>query len=150
MDLRKIIEEVAVPILNSISAFIVDIEIRTGDRRKIIQLSIDTDSGITIDQCADMSRALAAALELQGVIPDSYVLQVSSPGLTKPLKLLRQYRKNVGRRFRVRFKENNEGVEIVATLSGMEGETLVFLTDENKTYTIPYENIIESTEELPW
>jgi len=149
-DLRKIIEEVAAPVLNPIGAFIVDIQVVPGNGRKVVQLFVDTDTGITIDQCAEMSKQLAVALELQEVIPSSFVLQVSSPGLDKPLRLLRQYRKNVGRRFRVRFKANNDLVEISAMLNAIEGEILVFLTENHETYTIPYTEIIESIEELSW
>jgi ribosome maturation factor RimP len=111
---------------------------------------VDTETGITIGQCSELNRQLSAALELQDVVPSSYVLEVSSPDLNRPLKLLRQYRKNVGRQFRVRFKKNDKVGEIIAQLSGVEGEILTFVTNKNEVYTIPFNEIIESIEELPW
>jgi ribosome maturation factor RimP len=151
MDLQQKIEELAAPFLSPIDAFIVDIQIVPGEQRKVVQLFVDTDTGITIDQCASMNRQLGAALELQDVIPHSYELQVSSPGLTKPLKLLRQYRKNVGRQFRVRF-QNDVGVnvDILAKLVTVEGELLTFVDAKNETCAVPFTKIIESIEELPW
>jgi ribosome maturation factor RimP len=93
---------------------------------------------------------LNAALKLQDVVPSSYILEVSSPGLIKPLKLMRQYRKNVGRKFRVRFKKVDGVREILAKLAGVENELLTFVTSKNEIYTIPFIEIIESIEELPW
>jgi ribosome maturation factor RimP len=150
MDLQQKIEELAAPFLSPLDAFIVDIHIVPGEQRKVVQLFVDTDSGITIDQCAEMSRQLGSALELQEVIPSSFVLQVSSPGLKKPLKLLRQYRKNIGRQFRVHFRKGEGVMDIQAKLIAVEGELITFTNGNHETYTIPFNEIIESMEELPW
>ena len=150
MDLRDKIEELATPFLHPIDAFIVDIQIVPSEQRKVVQLYIDTDTGITIEQCSELSRQLNAALKLQDVVPSSYILEVSSPGLIKPLKLMRQYRNNVGRKFRVRFKKVDGVREILAKLAGVENELLTFVTSKNEIYTIPFNEIIESIEELPW
>jgi ribosome maturation factor RimP len=150
MDLRHKIEELAAPFLHPIDAFVVDIQIVPNEQQKIVQLFIDTDIGITIGQCSEMSRQLSAVLELHNIVPSSYVLEVSSPGLKKPLKLLRQYQKNIGRQFRVRFKKDDGVGEILAKLAGVENELLTFVTGKNEINTIPFNEIIESIEELPW
>jgi ribosome maturation factor RimP len=150
MDLRHKIEELAAPFLNSIDAFIVDFQIVPIEGQKVLQLYIDTDTGITIRQCSEISRQLSAVIEVQDVIPGTYILEVSSPGLKKPLKLLRQYRKNIGRQFRVHFNKDNCIKEIIAKLAGVEGELLIFATGKNELYSISFNEIIESIEELPW
>jgi ribosome maturation factor RimP len=150
MDLQHKIEELAAPFLHPIDAFIVDIQIVPSEQRRVVQLYIDTDTGITIGQCSELSRQLSAALEIQDVVPNSYILEVSSPGLKKPLRLLRQYKKNIGRQFQVRFKKDDGVGEILAKLAGVENEHLTFVTDKNENYTIPFNEIIESIEELPW
>jgi len=150
MDIQQKIEELAALLLSPIDAFIVDIQVIPDGTKKIVRLFIDTDSGITINQCAAVSRQLGETLELQNTIPSHYVLEVSSPDLTKPLKLLRQYRKNVGRRFRVRFRNNGSITEIIALLNEIKGDILTFTTDKNENYTIQFNEIIESIEELPW
>jgi ribosome maturation factor RimP len=150
MDLRHKIEELAAPFLHPIDAFIVDIQIVPGEQRKSVQLYIDTDTGVTIGQCTELSRQLSAALELQDVVSSSYILEVSSPGLKKPLKLLRQYRKNIGRKFQVRFKKDGGVGEILAKLTGVESDLLTFVAGKNEIHTIPFNEIIESIEELPW
>ncbi len=150
MDLRHKIEELAAPFLHPMDAFIVDIQVVPDEQRKVVQLFIDTDEGITIGQCSELSRQMSAALELQDVVPNSYILEVSSPGLKKPLKLLRQYKKNIGRQFRVRFKKDDGVEEIVAKLAGVENELLTFVAGKNEICAIPFNEIIESIEELPW
>ncbi len=150
MDLQHKIEELSAPLLHLIDAFIVDIQIVPSEKGKVVQLYIDTDTGITIGQCSELSRQLSDALELQNVFPSSYILEVSSPGLIKPLKLIRQYRKNVGRQFRVRFRKDDGVGEILAKLTGVENELLTFVNGKNENYTILFNEIIESIEELPW
>jgi ribosome maturation factor RimP len=150
MDLQQKIEEIAAPFLGAIDAFIVDIHIVHGTQGKVVQVFVDTDSGITVGQCSELNRNIGEALELQHVIQNSYILEVSSPDLMKPLKLLRQYRKNIGRQFHVRYRIGDEIVEIIATLDGIEGDVLTFVTKNEGASKVSFNEIIESIEELPW
>jgi ribosome maturation factor RimP len=150
MDLQQAVEEIATPFLKTIDAFIVDIHIVNGEQGKVIQFFVDTDKGITIGQCTELNRNIGEALELQNIIPKSYILEVSSPDLAKPLKLLRQYRKNIGRQFRVHYRKDDGIVEINGKLDGIEGDILTFFTKSGETHKISFNEIIESIEELPW
>jgi len=150
MDLQHTIEEIAAPFLSAIDAFIVDIHFSQGAQGKVVQLLVETDSGITVGQCTELNRHIGEALELQNVIQNSYILEVSSPDLTKPLKLLRQYRKNIGRQFHVRYRKGDEIVDIIAKLEGIEGDVLTFITKSEGASKVSFNEIIESIEELPW
>jgi ribosome maturation factor RimP len=150
IEIQQKIKDLVAPILEPMQAYLVDVHIGFGDKRKIIQLFVDTDAGITIDACASISRQLGAILEADNVIEDPFVLQVSSPGATKPLKLLRQYPRNIGRKLRVRFHDGTAEKEIVGVFQKIHNETIV-LTDAKKVeHPITYQSIIESTVELPW
>jgi len=75
--------------------FLVDIKVKPTNNIKVF---IDGDQGISIDKCVQYNRALYKKLEESGLFPEGdFSLEVSSPGLDEPLKLLRQYRKNTGR-----------------------------------------------------
>jgi ribosome maturation factor RimP len=150
MDLKQKIEQYAEPFLGQIDAFIIDVQIASEGQKNIVQVFVDTETGITIDQCAEVSRQLAKILELHNVLHDSYVLQVSSPGLKKPLKLLRQYNKNIGRIFKVRFLRESGVESIVAKLTSVDGVILTFVTENGNAHAIPFSEVIESIEELPW
>jgi len=75
--------------------FLVDVRIKPTNNVKVY---IDGDKGISIEKCVQYNRALYKKLEESGFFPTGdFSLEVSSPGLDEPLKLLRQYRKNIGR-----------------------------------------------------
>jgi ribosome maturation factor RimP len=149
-DLLQKIRELAEELLQPINGFVTDLHIVPGNQRKLIQVFIDTDTGISIDQCAEISKLLGIAIEQKNLIADSYVLQVSSPGLKKPLKLLRQYHKNIGRKFRIRFRRNDKTDEIIGSLSNIENDQLSFITEKDIKYVIQFNEIIEAIETLPW
>ena len=71
-----------------------------GDKR--LEIYLDSDSGITFQQCQRMSRHIEAVLDEEKWFGEKYTLEVSSPGIGKPLKLHRQYLKNIGRDLEVR------------------------------------------------
>lgn len=150
VDLTSYIREKALPFLKEIDAFIVDIQQLQDKGKKIITLFIDTDSGITIDQCAEISKQLSKKFEQENAVERSFILQISSPGLNRPIKLLRQYKKGIGRNFHIRYKDGQEEFEIHAKLVKIDEDNLEFVSDKDKVFKIKFDSIIESSEELPW
>ena len=83
------------PLLESTDMFLTSIRIKPTNNVKVY---LDGDKGISIETCVRYNRALYKRLEESGLFPDGdFSLEVSSPGLDEPLKLLRQYKKNIGR-----------------------------------------------------
>ena len=80
--------------------FTVDIELKRGN---ILNVFLDADSGIDFDKCRIISRYLEQMLDESLILGEEYTLEVSSPGLSRPLKFLRQYAKNVGRNVDVKL-----------------------------------------------
>ena len=105
MDLGAEIKRVAETKLANSSQFIVDVVVsaRTGPKKVLV--IIDGDNGITIDDCAEISREIAKTLDETNLLSDPYTLEVSTPGLDHPLKLKRQYKKNIGRKLRVKLPD---------------------------------------------
>ncbi len=150
-ETRQKIKEIAGPVLEQGGSFVVDVLLRLERKSVLVQLYADTDKGITIDECARVSRELRSVLEAQRVFEGTdFRLEVSSPGLDKPLRLLRQYPKNIGRRFDVRFYAGLEPSSMKAVLTGVEGARLTFQPDAGEPISLSFEQIIESQEELPW
>ncbi len=91
--------------------FLVDLHISKDNR---INVSIDGDNGININDCIELSRHIESHLDRE---VEDFELNVASAGLDTPLKLLRQYKKNVGRSLRVEMMtgETKEGVLVEAT-----------------------------------
>ena len=149
-EIKEIIKSLLDPVLGQHQAFLIDVIVRNERGGKLVQVFVDTDIGVRIEQCSEISRELATEIERVKVIETSYRLEVSSPGIDKPLKLLRQYHKNVGRRFKVTFEKAGTRATIVALLSSVVEDTLTFAPDKGEPVTLRFSEIVESKEELPW
>ncbi len=149
-EIREKIKEMLIPIAEASGAFAVDIAVRNERGGKLVQAFVDTDKGITIEVCAEISRELARRLDQTHLIQTSYRLEVSSPGIDKPIRLLRQYQKNVGRRFKVTYQGAEHPNPLLGTLQDVKGDQLEFKTDTGEVISIDFSKIIESRVELPW
>ena len=78
--------------------FLVDIKILAGNN---IQIFIDSKNGITVDICAGVSRQLQQYFDAENFFSNDYSLEVSSPGIDQPFKIIKQYEKNIGREVNV-------------------------------------------------
>src|SRR6201996_4800673 len=86
--------------------FLVELRVKPTNNVKVF---IDGDQGISIEKCVQYNRALYKKLEESGLFPTGdFSLEVSSPGLDEPLKLLRQYRKNIGRQVELMLQDGSK------------------------------------------
>ena len=107
------------------SLFLVEVKSAPGNK---ITVLLDGDKGITIDDCTRINKALYKFIEDTSLFGDNnFSLEVSSPGVDKPLKLLRQYNKNIGRKVEVLM---NDGSKLEGTLTNVTDESI---TIEEKT-----------------
>ena len=129
MDLREKITELAQSKLTDDSQFIVDViaSSKPGSRKVVVIL--DGDTGVTIDDCTNLSRAISASLDEQPLIEDNYTLEVGTPGLDQPLKLKRQYYKNIGRGLKVHTTDKKI---LQGTLTEVSEERIVLEIQEGK------------------
>jgi ribosome maturation factor RimP len=149
-DLKQKIMELLEPLLVPRNAFVVDVKVLTTVKRKTIDVFVDTDAGITISQCADISRQLGAILETENLFMDAYILQVSSPGLTQPLMIPRQYKKNIGRKFCVRYERDGQRNELHGILTAATDVDVVFTDAKEIQTTVLFSEIQKCLVELPW
>lgn len=71
-----------------------------------VRLLIDKKGGVTLDECAAVSRRLSADLDIDDVVPGRYTLEVSSPGLDRPLKTLADFRRKIGESVTLKFRDD--------------------------------------------
>ncbi len=120
MDLKGQIGEWLKSLLDEKSAYLVDVKVLLGGKK--IEVFVDTDKGIDIDTCASFSRQLEKHLDGSGLVPENYMLDVSSPGMSNPLKIPRQYKKRIGRTLEV---WTTEGTFIEGVLKEADDEHVV-------------------------
>jgi ribosome maturation factor RimP len=99
------IKKLAESFLKDQSHFVVDVITSFRSNPKKLLVILDGDKGINIDDCAEVSRELSAALDTSNLVEGAFVLEVSTPGLDQPLKTKRQYQKNIGRNVKVKLKD---------------------------------------------
>ncbi|MFB9861804.1 ribosome maturation factor [Rufibacter immobilis] len=103
--------------------FIVSVKVSDSPVRPKVTILADGDQGISIDQCATISRKVAKRIEETYGEEISYVIEVSSPGVDFPLTSERHYRKNVGRMVKLTFAE---GVEKTGEITEVQPEGILF------------------------
>mgnify|MGYP001769470882 CR=1 FL=1 len=95
------LKNIVVPILEDERLELVDIEYKPVGKRWLLRVYIDKEQGVTIDDCAYVSREFARLLDVEDIIAHPYTLEVSSPGLTRPLRTSEDFKRNRGKRCRV-------------------------------------------------
>lgn len=120
------------------SLFVVEVEV-VGKKIKTVSITLDGDKGVTIEQCAELSRRLSEAMDEQNLLEDQHQLEVSSPGVEKPLRYLRQYAQHIGRRLEI---ITTDGQPLTGRLEALNGEILSIAKEtkvRNKITTEPFE-----------
>ncbi|HYA03074.1 MAG TPA: ribosome maturation factor RimP [Syntrophobacteria bacterium] len=124
---------------------LVDLDYRKEGWRWVLRLFIDKEGGITVDDCAAISRELGDLLDAKDVVPEAYVLEVSSPGLNRRVRKKEDFSRFAGRKVEVRLAAPQEGRrKIVGDILRVEGEAVVVAAAEG-TYTIALGNIAQAT-----
>jgi ribosome maturation factor RimP len=142
MDLREKIKELTLASLSNPAHFLVDVVVSKHKPMKFTVI-LDGDNGITIDDCALVSRTVNESLE--SLVEDQYALEVSTPGLDHPLKLNRQYAKNKGRKLKVHL--TNKSI-VLGTLQQVTEDKIALDTEvkegkrtEIKAMEVPFAEI---------
>ena len=92
---------------NEQEVFLVELTLTSSGRVKILAL-IDTENGVTIEQCTKFSRSVTQETDLIPELDEGYVIEVSSPGIDRPLEFPFQYKKSIGRKIRVTLDGDEE------------------------------------------
>ena len=119
MIAKETVKEIVTGLIKETPVFIVDISVSPANK---IRIFIDTPEGIFIDDCIRISRAVESSLNRD---KEDFELEVSSPGLSDPLKVLPQYIKNIGRTIEVLTKEGDK-YEGTLNEAGEESFTLSY------------------------
>ncbi|NCX94261.1 MAG: ribosome maturation factor RimP [Gammaproteobacteria bacterium] len=117
------------------------IEFLPQGRYSLLRVYIDSEAGITIDNCADVSRQVSALLDVENPISGEYRLEISSPGMDRTLFKLEHYRHYCGEKIAVRLKTPLEGSRNFTGVLESASEQGIVLKMDEKTHSIPFTNI---------
>ena len=132
------LQDLLAPTVEALGFDLWGIEYASQGRHSVLCIYIESDRGITVDDCAQVSRQLDAVLDVEDAIAGEYTLEVSSPGLDRLLFKLEQYGAYVGEGIELRLRSPFEGRrKFRGLLKGIEGEDIVIHVD-NHEYLLPH------------
>ena len=113
MEFAEEIKNIITRKLADPSQFLVEVIAKGHKGPKKVLVVIDGDKGVTIDDCANLSRELSKAFDDAQFFEESYMLEVSTPGVDQPLRLKRQYQKHIGRKLKVSAQQQTTEGKLV-------------------------------------
>ena len=142
------IQEIARRITESEGLELIDFEFKPSRQRSLLRIYIDKEGGVTLSDCENVSRQIGAILDVKDILKSAYVLEVSSPGLDRPLRTDRDYQRSVGRLVKWNLMDDQGKLEqVTAKLVEVTDEAVVVETD-GKTKSIPRNHIKKAVQEI--
>jgi len=135
---------------------IFDVQFRREAPGMVLRVQIDrpgpaatAEESVSVEDCAHMSRELSAILDVEDVVPTAYTLEVSSPGLDRPLRRADDYRRFAGRMAKIVMRQRVDGQGYFrGKLGGLDGTDVLIEADDRKTHRVPLEVITRANLEV--
>ncbi|RMH03086.1 MAG: ribosome maturation factor RimP [Nitrospirae bacterium] len=127
-DLGARIQAIAAPIVRALHLELVEVICQGRGSGLVVRVVVDKDGGISLGDCETVHHSLSRALDVADPIPHAYRLEVSSPGLDRPLRQRHDYERSLGKLVRVRLREPEQGQWVLIgrlTAVGQDGITLL-------------------------
>lgn len=120
-------------LINSMGYELIGYElVSQGRQQMIFRLFIDSERGVTVDDCSKVSHQVSAMMDVENLIQKRYFLEISSPGIDRPLFEIEHYQKSIGKRIKMRvYVPINGQRQFKGILLRVEGENITFLIDHS-------------------
>ena len=152
MDIEESLFQLLEPVLREYGYELVLVEMTGLPSRRNIRVFVDREGGINVEDCARASRIIDPLIESRSVFPGSYVLEVSSPGLDRPLFKETDYERFAGRKVRIRLRQPIENRRnFTGILKGLKDKKLILVElEEGIQVELPLEQIQKANLVFEW
>ncbi|KEF30590.1 MAG: ribosome maturation factor RimP [Gammaproteobacteria bacterium] len=136
------LEDLLRPVVEGLGYEFWGLEFRSQGRHSLLRVFIDdVENGIGIDDCEKVSRQISGVMDVEDPIQVEYTLEVSSPGMDRPLFRPEQYQAFVGHKVEIRLRMAFEGRrKYLGLIKGVEGDEVVIVVDDHE-YLLPFDSI---------
>lgn len=148
-DLEEKLKAFIRPLCETDHIYLEDISVRGDNKNKVIKIIVDTETGITLNQCEDLSKKISDLFYRKNIIQGDYRLEVSSPGTNKPLEKSFEFRRSVGKNLNIDYRHDNELKSITGKLIAFE-EDKITVQQKNDKFLISLSDIEKATIKLNW
>ncbi|MBT6115978.1 MAG: ribosome maturation factor RimP [Porticoccaceae bacterium] len=129
------------PVVEALDYELWGLELQSGGKRKLLRIYIDREDGIGVEDCERVSRQSGSVLDVEDAISGEYILEVSSPGMDRPLYELAQYERYIGEDVSLRLRFAYDGRRnFKGRLVGVDGDEIVLVVADTE-YLFPVEGI---------
>ena len=130
--------------------FLVEFSVCGSKGSHAVNVFVESDEDLGVNQLVELSREIGFVLDVEDIMPGRYTLNVSTPDATRPLRLLRQYRKHIGRNLRVHYRKQEDAfTEVCGELLSVQ-ESSIQIQNGQGAVKILHENIQWAKVQLPW
>lgn len=138
------------PVVEAAGLELVDVTFRREGSRRVLRVTVDREGGVNLDTIADASERVSRRLDVEGFAPGAYALEVSSPGVERPLRRPRDFTRRLGQKVKVRTSEPREKARVhVGTLVDADDEAVTIETEEGRR-TLAYGEIASARTMFEW
>ena len=142
------LEALLAPVVERLGYELVDLEFTGAGKGSVLRVFIDSDDGVTLDDCAKVSDQVSGVLDVEDPIPGEYNLEISSPGLDRPLNRVTHYTRYAGAEIKVKMVKGYPGrLRLKGVLEGIEDEQVLLAVD-GEMHRLPLDKI-ESARLVP-
>lgn len=147
--LSQRVSEAIKPFLEAQDVELVELQLQHHKARWLVRIFVDNEGGISLEDCRSLSFEIGQLLDAENLIPASYVLEVSSPGLDRPLKNLRDFRRQCQRMVTVFLHSPYlNKAQYTGRVAAVTESHLFLHTDSEAPVTIPFQSIQHGVVEL--
>jgi ribosome maturation factor RimP len=148
-DASAIVRTSVAPLAAAAGLDLLDVQVKGSGPRTMVKVIVDKKGGVGLAECQALSRSLSATLDETDPIDSRYQLEVSSPGVTHPLRSQRDFDRVEGRLVVVRRREGEASSEVKGTVvQALPAEVVLDLSGDR--VAVPYDQIDSATQALPW
>jgi ribosome maturation factor RimP len=140
---RADLQALLAPTVEGMGFELVGVEHAPAGRGSLLRIYIDSEAGIDVDDCAEVSHQVSGLLDVEDPIGHEYRLEVSSPGIDRPLFVREHFERFAGHRARIKLRfpiEKMPGRKLTVELGGVEGDS-VRVTSGDEEFMVPLQQI---------
>jgi len=137
------------PLCENENIYLENISVHGDSKKRMVKIIVDTDEGITLNQCQDLSQKISELFFRKEIIDGDYRLEVSSPGADKPLEKSYEFRRSVGKDLHINYRKNNAILSITGKLIAFSGD-IITVQQKNNEISISLSDIEKANIKLKW
>ena len=143
--------ELLLPLLHSEGIELVDVEYDEAQRPKVIRILIHKPGGVSAEDCRHVSEIVSPALDIYEDIQGSYLLEVASPGVDRPLRTEADFRRNIGRTVNLEFSESaGKTVQVQGALEAVDNGQILLSQISGKMIKVSISKLFKAQIQLMW